>query len=98
MPRIPSLVTDEYNAMLCKDIEEVEVVKAAIWEMEPYKAPGPDGFTILPLLQIFPAYSIIVLSTFTHKISISSFPSGLGRPFHKSGGYIGLSYQIAQPN
>eukprot|EP00253_Pinus_taeda_P007380 PITA_07380 len=42
---IPSLVSVEDNADLCKPVTEEEIIKT-IWSMDSDKAPGPDGFTI----------------------------------------------------
>lgn len=44
---VPNLVTDvnEENSTLCQDISKAEVIDA-IWNLEPNKALGPNGFTI----------------------------------------------------
>jgi exonuclease III len=45
LSNIPSLVSSEDNALLCRLATEEEIIKV-IWSMEADKAPGPDGFTI----------------------------------------------------
>lgn len=42
---IPSLISPENNAELCKPVTEEEIIKT-IWSMDSDKAPGPDGFSI----------------------------------------------------
>jgi hypothetical protein len=43
---IPSKVTPEMNADLCKEYTNEEI-EAALFQMGPTKAPGPDGFPTL---------------------------------------------------
>jgi hypothetical protein len=45
LEHIPSLITREENSDLMKPILESEILHA-IWNLEPDKAPDPDGFSI----------------------------------------------------
>jgi hypothetical protein len=45
LSNIPSLISPEDNALLCRPTTEEEIINV-IWSMEADKAPGPDGFTI----------------------------------------------------
>jgi len=45
LSNIPSLISPEDNAILCRPTTEEEIVNV-IWSMDANKAPGPDGFTI----------------------------------------------------
>ncbi|CAN1817880.1 LINE-1 retrotransposable element ORF2 protein [Linum perenne] len=40
---IPSIITDEINQWLCKEVSEEEI-KNAVFQMGANKSPGPDGF------------------------------------------------------
>jgi hypothetical protein len=42
---IPNIVSEHDNSQLVKEIIEEEIAKA-VWDMDPDKAPGPDGFSI----------------------------------------------------
>ena len=45
LSNIPSLISPEDNAILCRPTIEEEIINV-IWSMDADKAPGPDGFTI----------------------------------------------------
>jgi hypothetical protein len=45
LDNIPDLISEHDNTQLVKEISEEEIIKA-VWEMDPDKAPGPDGFPI----------------------------------------------------
>jgi hypothetical protein len=45
LANIPSIVSEHENNQLVREITEEEIAKA-IWDMDPDKAPGPDGFPI----------------------------------------------------
>jgi hypothetical protein len=45
LDNIPNIVSEHDNNQLVKEITEEEIVKA-VWDMDPDKAPGPDGFSI----------------------------------------------------
>ena len=47
LSRIPSLVSEDNNASLLNFFSEEEI-ENVVWSMELDKAPGPDGFSILP--------------------------------------------------
>ena len=44
LSNIPSLVSEEENDELMKPFSEQEIIDV-IWDMEPDKAPGPNGFS-----------------------------------------------------
>jgi hypothetical protein len=45
LDNIPNLISEHDNTQLVKEITEEEIVKV-VWDMDPDKAPGPDGFSI----------------------------------------------------
>jgi ribonuclease HI/exonuclease III len=45
LSNIPSLISLEDNAILCRPTTEEEIINV-VWSMDADKAPGPDGFTI----------------------------------------------------
>ena len=42
---LPNLIMEEINNTLKRDIEEAKI-KNSRWYLQPYKSPGPDGFSI----------------------------------------------------
>ena len=44
LSKIPCMVNEEENDELMKPFSEQEIIDV-IWSMEPYKAPGPNGFS-----------------------------------------------------
>jgi hypothetical protein len=45
LDNIPNIVSEHDNSQLVREITEEEIAKA-VWDMDPDKAPGPDGFSI----------------------------------------------------
>jgi hypothetical protein len=45
LANIPNIVSEHDNNQLVREITEEEIAKA-VWDMDPDKAPGPDGFSI----------------------------------------------------
>jgi len=46
LANIPNIVSEHDNSQLVREITEEEIAKA-VWDMDPDKSPGPDGFSII---------------------------------------------------
>ncbi|KAG7559082.1 Reverse transcriptase domain [Arabidopsis thaliana x Arabidopsis arenosa] len=59
---VPEIVTTDMNSFLTREVS-LEEVKRAVFEMNPTKAPGPDGMTALFYQRFWPIISEDLLTT-----------------------------------
>ncbi|KAG7535395.1 Endonuclease/exonuclease/phosphatase superfamily [Arabidopsis thaliana x Arabidopsis arenosa] len=59
---VPEIVTTDMNSSLTREVS-LEEVKKAVFEMNPTKAPGPDGMTALFYQRFWPIISADLLAT-----------------------------------
>jgi len=45
LANIPRIIFEHDNNQLVKEITKEEIIKV-VWDMDPDKVPGPDGFSI----------------------------------------------------
>ncbi|KAG7543424.1 Reverse transcriptase zinc-binding domain [Arabidopsis thaliana x Arabidopsis arenosa] len=59
---VPEIVTNDMNSSLTREVS-LEEVKKAVFEMNPTKAPGPDGMTAFFYQRFWPLISADLLAT-----------------------------------
>ena len=77
---VPTVITDEKNAMLAAEFVEAEL-EEALQQMAPLKAPGPDGLPPLSYQKFWPSIGEDVSKAVLNCLNSGSIPSSINRTF-----------------